>query len=85
MAFSCKFFATESALFAAQSATAELESTDWVTATNGLNLLRRVAVHHAEACRPHLCAQPHLVYYKMQQAGLQPPFALKSRLCYYVS
>ncbi|KAK9839644.1 hypothetical protein WJX81_002853 [Elliptochloris bilobata] len=33
---------------------AELASLDWVTATSGLNTLRRVAVHHADACRPHL-------------------------------
>jgi len=27
-----------------------------VTATSGLTTLRRAAVHHADACRPQLCA-----------------------------
>lgn len=34
----------------------ELASADWVTATAGLNTLRRLAVHHADTCRPLLCA-----------------------------
>ena len=42
--------------FALQAALEELASPDWVTATSGLTTLRRAAVHHADACRPQLCA-----------------------------
>ncbi len=41
---------------ALQAALEELASPDWVTATSGLTTLRRAAVHHADACRPQLCA-----------------------------